>query len=60
LDGHGTHATALLLQVAPDADVYVARVFEGKQDLKGNVMAGEFHKRIAGVRLPLVQRTLVS
>lgn len=27
--GHGTHCTALLLELAPNADVYVARVSEG-------------------------------
>jgi hypothetical protein len=53
LDGHGTHAAALLLQVAPDVDVYVARVFKGKHELKGNVMAEVFHKRIAEVGIPL-------
>lgn len=27
-DGHGTHITVLLNKVAPDADIYVAKVFE--------------------------------
>jgi hypothetical protein len=34
LTGHGTHAAALLLKVAPNADLYVARVFKGQKDTK--------------------------
>lgn len=29
INGHGTHATHLLLDVAPNADVYIARITEG-------------------------------
>ena len=53
LDGHGTHAAALLLHVAPDADIYVARVCEGKRELKGRIMADVFHKRVADVGAPV-------
>ena len=28
VDGHGTHSTGLLLEVAPNAEIFVARVFE--------------------------------
>ena len=28
--GHGTHSTSLLLNFVPDAEIYVARVFEGR------------------------------
>lgn len=30
--GHGTHCAALLLQLAPNADIYVARVTEKEED----------------------------
>jgi hypothetical protein len=49
LDGHGTHAAGLLLKVAPEAEIYVARVFKGKKELKGTIMAEVFHHRIANV-----------
>lgn len=29
-DGHGTHATSVLLDVDPFSEVYVAKVFEGR------------------------------
>ncbi|CZR60317.1 uncharacterized protein PAC_10213 [Phialocephala subalpina] len=47
LDGHGTHAASLLLQVAPEADVYIARVFKDRKESKGIVMAEMIHQRIA-------------
>jgi hypothetical protein len=28
--GHGTHTTALLCSIAPEADIYIARVAKGK------------------------------
>lgn len=31
IDGHGTHATFLVLDVAPNADIYIARVAEGSE-----------------------------
>lgn len=30
--GHGTHSVALLLNLAPKADIYVARVVEGESN----------------------------
>jgi hypothetical protein len=36
LDGHGTHSTALLMKVAPNADIYIERVFERGDHRKGN------------------------
>jgi hypothetical protein len=35
LDGHGTHSTALLMKVAPNAMIYVARVFKHGDHRKG-------------------------
>ena len=32
-DGHGTHLVTLLLQVAPSAEIYVARVAENSKAL---------------------------
>lgn len=32
-DGHGTHLTALLLRVAPSAEIYVARVTDNSSGL---------------------------
>lgn len=49
LDGHGTHAGGLLLKVAPDAEIFVARVFRDRKESKGGVMAGEIHERITDV-----------
>jgi hypothetical protein len=31
-DGHGTHSAGLLMKVAPEAEIYVARVFKKKYD----------------------------
>jgi hypothetical protein len=41
--GHGTHCVGLLRQVAPQADIYVARVIEkvGRKDQSGNSGKGE-------------------
>ncbi|KAH8881812.1 subtilisin-like protein [Thozetella sp. PMI_491] len=36
-DGHGTHTLALLLQVAPSADIFVARVAENSQELETSI-----------------------
>ncbi|KAF4629433.1 hypothetical protein G7Y89_g8714 [Cudoniella acicularis] len=47
LDGHGTHAAALILRVAPKADIYVARVF-GSRNL-GSTPAADIHDRIVRV-----------
>ena len=39
LDGHSTHVAALLVQTAPNADMYVARVFKDRKESKTNVAA---------------------
>jgi hypothetical protein len=49
-DGHGTHATGLLLHLAPHAAIYVARVFEGRNEKQGKEMAAATQKRVAQVR----------
>lgn len=46
-DGHGTHAAALLLKTAPNANIYIARVFRDRKETKGNITAGEIHRRVA-------------
>jgi hypothetical protein len=51
LDGHGTHGAALLLEVAPEADIFVARVFKDRKEIKGSIMAEVIHARIADVML---------
>jgi hypothetical protein len=30
-DGHGTNVAALVLQIAPEADIYIAKVFSGAE-----------------------------
>ncbi|KAK3176017.1 hypothetical protein OEA41_007339 [Lepraria neglecta] len=47
LDGHGTHAAALLLQTAPNTDIYIARVFKDRKESKTNVAAQIIHQRVA-------------
>ncbi|PMD49853.1 subtilisin-like protein [Hyaloscypha bicolor E] len=47
LDGHGTHGAALLLQVAPEADIFVARIFKDRKESRGSIMAEVIHNRIA-------------
>lgn len=32
-DGHGTHLVSLIMQIAPEADIFVARVFKDTQNL---------------------------
>lgn len=49
-DGHGTHATGLLLDLAPRAAIYVARAFEGRNEKQGKEMATATQKRIEQVR----------
>ena len=51
IDGHGTHGAALLLQVAPEADIFVARVFRDRKESRGDIMAEVIHNRIANVIL---------
>jgi hypothetical protein len=49
-DGHGTHATGLLLDLAPHAAIYVARVFQGHNEKQGKEMATATQKRVEQVR----------
>jgi hypothetical protein len=45
-DGHGTHVLSVLMQVAPAADIFVARVARNTQDLQkaaGNVAKVSCH-----------------
>jgi len=50
-DGHGTHSAGLILKVAPEAELYVARVFE-KQDSDCDLKASKVTKcNIANVCL---------
>jgi hypothetical protein len=46
-DGHGTHAGALILKVAPNAILYVARVFRSKNDGKNSSEQDIINGRIA-------------
>ncbi|KAF4625406.1 hypothetical protein G7Y89_g12760 [Cudoniella acicularis] len=55
LDGHGTHGAALLAKVAPDAEIYVARVFKDRNESKVSIMAEVIHQRIADVNIPVLE-----
>jgi hypothetical protein len=59
LDGHGTHAVGLLLKVAPEADIYVARVFEKNNEREGAVSTLEINAGIAKVRFSPVNKTFL-
>ena len=48
-DGHGTHSAGLLMKVAPEADIYVARVFEKQKSGRGAVPTELIDKNIAQV-----------
>jgi hypothetical protein len=50
LDGHGTHCASMLLKVANNAAIYVARVFQGRAERGGYVENQETLKGIADVR----------
>ena len=39
MSGHGTHKAALILRVAPWADLYIGRVVEGKRNLEADNVA---------------------
>lgn len=49
LDGHGTHSTGLILKLAPNATVYVARVFESRTESQGKGHSEVTEARIANV-----------
>ncbi|KAF5005982.1 hypothetical protein FDECE_7608 [Fusarium decemcellulare] len=46
-DGHGTCVGQIIFDVAPVADVHIARVFKSRADLSNPNMASQIHKRIA-------------
>jgi hypothetical protein len=47
LDGHGTHCASLLLKVAKNAHIYVARVFQGKAEKMDQIDAKDTQEAIA-------------
>lgn len=49
LDGHGTHCAALIMRIAPTAELYVARVFPTKEDSTPDATAAHIHERVARV-----------
>lgn len=48
-DGHGSRVGQIILEVAPEADLHVARVFKSGSDLANPNMATEIYKSIAEV-----------
>lgn len=54
-DGHGTHAAALILQVAPTAELYVARVFQSKQESASDIDNAKIHERIVRVWIHFIE-----
>ncbi|PMD49669.1 subtilisin-like protein, partial [Hyaloscypha bicolor E] len=46
LDGHGTHSTALLMKVAPNATIYIERVFKHGDHRKGMIPKQEINQNI--------------
>lgn len=48
-DGHGSRVGQIILQVAPGADLHVAKVFRAKDDLEDPNTANQVHGRIAKV-----------
>lgn len=57
-DGHGTHATGLLLKLAPFADVYVARVFDNHREKQGAGTSQIVGERISHVSPALLRKSL--
>jgi subtilisin family serine protease len=45
-DGHGTHAVALAMKMAPAADIFIARVAKDKEKLEG---ASDAVAKVSGV-----------
>lgn len=52
-DGHGSRVGQIVLQVAPAADLHVAKVFETRDDLADPHRAEQAHRRIAEASFPL-------
>ncbi|RSL95714.1 hypothetical protein CDV31_013772 [Fusarium ambrosium] len=46
-DGHGSRVGQIILQIAPTADLHIAKVFKTRNDLADPNMATQVHKRIA-------------
>lgn len=51
-DGHGSRVGQIILEVAPEADLHVARVFKSGGDLANPDMATEIYKSVAEVITP--------
>jgi hypothetical protein len=49
MDGHGTHATSVFLEVDPFSEVFVAKVFESRDEKQGASMQTELQHRVANV-----------
>ena len=49
VSGHGTHSTGLLLEVAPNAEVFVARVFENPDKREGQQTIETTQRRVSQV-----------
>ena len=49
VDGHGTHSTGLLLEVAPNAEIFVARVFESRGEKQGKQATEATQVRVSQV-----------
>lgn len=49
INGHGTHSTGLLLEVAPNADIFVARVFEDLDAKQGRRRMEATSQRVSQV-----------
>lgn len=56
LDGHGTHVMSVLLEVAPFCEVYIAKVFEGRNDMKDDVSSANTAQRVSNVGVTAVMR----
>lgn len=59
-DGHGTHLTTLLLQMALSAEIYVARVAENSRGLasaEGNISQVSSNRQTFTVTLKLIYST---
>ena len=50
VDGHGTHATSLFLEVDPLSEFFVAKVFESRDEKQSETTQDELHLRIAKVQ----------
>lgn len=54
LDGHGTHATSVLLDVDPFSEVYVAKVFDSRDQKQGETLRSELQLGVARVSIHIM------